>query len=487
MDITALTNAITLLRSETQERSISPERVGNLLQQLANLIKTTEEQAATQDEVDGIKNTALTDIATQVLSLANAITLKMTLTEMDGDTATRTFSLPVVDSAKAGIVSAADYNRVLSAINGIGTGAGITSEELAKFNRAASHFVRIGTESTFWVTSYDAEKEAAKLQYCADHNIWILYYFVKGSKFGYIEQYLNVATCTQTIHWNNAVKRRTITFTDDTRTEIAEVGQWVELSQFTKEEYDKLAWAASASNATFTSGESEKKKKFKIWLTLKCALSDSGAEYSCDIPLASADTMGVMSSADKIKLDALPTGEEISTLIERNNFNIKYLGHMGANSAPGEEAAAALNIVSDTKIKWIIYTYADYTAIIHQTHSSNSTTQDMYFAGSIHSRRTITFTDDTRQQISQVGAWKTVNSDIGINRSATTATIKMVHPLMESTAGLLSLTIGQANTSKAGLMTAANLQLLNSLNTQVTQLQETISNIQEQIQNLTNS
>ncbi len=487
MDITALTNAITLLRSETQERSISPERVGSLLQQLANLIKSAAEEAATQEEVNEIKNTALVDIATQVAALASSLTLKMTLTEMDGDTATRTFSLPVVNSTKAGIVSAADYNRVLSAINGIGTGAGITSEELAKFNRVASHFVRIGTESTFWVTSYDAEQEAAKLVFCADHNIWILYYFVKGSKFGYIEQYLNQATCTQTIHWNNAIKKRTITFTDETRTAIASVGDWIEQGQLTKQEYDNLAWAASASNATFTSGESEKKKKFKIWLTLKCAMNDSGAEYSCDIPLASADTMGVMSSADKIKLDALPTGAEINAIAERNNYNVKYLGNMGANSGPGEEAAAALDIVSDTKIKWVIYTYADYTAFIHQTHGSNSTTQDMYFAGSRYSRRTITFTDDTRTEISTVGNWTTIGADIGVNRSATTATIKMVHPLMESTAGLLSLTLGQANTTKAGLMTAANLQLLNSLNTAVTQMQETISEIQEEIQNLKGS
>ncbi len=419
MDITALTNAITLLRTETQERSISPERVGSLLQQLANLIKTADESGTPQQQIDEIVSNAIKNITVSASSNASAVTVVMTLTGLDGETSTKSFTIPVATDTKAGVISAADLNTILTAIARIGTGAGITSEELAKFNKVASHFVRIGTESTFWVTTHDAEAEAAKLEYCANPDIFILYYYVKGSLFGFIEQYLNGVTCTQTIHWSGTVKKRIITFTDDTRTEIGEVGEWTELAVMTAEE-----------------------------------------------------------------VLALATKNELSTIEGRNSFGIKFLGHVGDSSSTGEAAAAELAIVSDTKIKWVVYTYSSYTAMIHQTHNANTTVQNMFFAGSRQSRRTITFTDQTRTEIASVGSWATIGTDIGINRSGTTATFKIVQPLLDNTTGLLTLVLGQANTSKAGLMTAANVQLLNQIDSDVTDMKVDIETLQSDIQQI---
>ncbi len=425
MDITALTNAITLLRSETQERSISPERVGNLLQQLANLIKSTEEGAAKQETVDEINNTAIGNISAIVATTTTGISVTLTLTELDGETAKRTFSLPVATATRAGVISAADYARVITALNGLGTGVGITSEELAKFNKVASHFVRIGSESTFWVTTNDAELEAAKLEYCADPDKWILYYYVKGSLFGYIEQYLNAATCTQTIHWDNAIKQRTITFTDDTRTEIQVVGEWAEIKTLTVDE--------------------------------------------------------------KEKLDGLPNATGLKEMIEVDNFGIRFLGNVGSASSVGEQMAATAAIAGNSAIKWIIYTYSSYTAMIHQTHNSTTTVQDLYFAGSKHSRRTITFSDDNRTTISSVGAWTTISSDIGVNRNGNTATIKMVSPFQENAAGVLSFIIGQATTTKAGLLTADNLNKLNTIESWMNTAEQTLESLQSDINSLRSS
>jgi hypothetical protein len=136
--------------------------------------------------------------------------------------------------------------------------------------------------------------------------------------------------------------------------------------------------------------------------------------------------------------------------------------------------------------------------VIHQTHNATTTVQDMYFAGNRHSRRTITFTDNTRSAIASVGSWTSIGTDIGVNRNTTSATIKMVHPLMENTAGLLTLTIGQANDSYAGLMSRDNLRTLNYLSQrdgeitdalqemsqQITNLENTVQSLQNQINNL---
>lgn len=495
MDIINLTSQITSLRSETQERSITPERVGSLLQQLANLIKSTADSAATQDDIYEINDNAVANMRVAVTPTANGANIKLTLIELDGEELDKTITLPVASSTSAGIISAADYTAFKSG-SGNNSGSGMTEEERAILNSLASHFVKIGGTNVVWVTTHDAELEAAKLERCANPDIWFMYYYVRGSKYGLIEQNVCDDTCIQTIRWDSTLKQRVITFTDTDRTAISNVGDWTELHALTATEFGRFRNAASTVNASFTAGENSQKKKYKIWLTLHDVSGNISAEYDVDIPMASSETMGVMSAADKVKLDGMPDSEVLAA----DNFGIRFLGSMGSTSSAGEAQAATLDIAGNTNIKWIVYTYSSYTAIIHQTHNDTTTVQDMFFAGNRLSRRTITFTNAERTAISSVGAWTSIGTDIGVSRSATTATIKMPHPFMENAAGLLSLVIGQANTSLAGLMTADNLRTLNyvyeTVNTmletlldqagQITALNNEIESLQGQIDNMAN-
>ena len=500
MDITNLTSQISSLRSETQERSITPERVGSLLQQLANLIKSTADSAATQDDIYEITDNAVSNMRAAVAASANGVTVTLTLIELDGEDFAKTISLPIATANAAGLISAADYTALQSLISGggSGSGSGMTTEERAVLNNLASRFVRLGTNNGVWVSSHDAELQAARLEYCANPDIWFLYYYVQGSKYGLIEQHVCDDTCIQILHWDSAVSQRTITFANTDRTAISEVGEWTVIRTLTAAEASQLRNAAATTAASFTAGESSQKKKYKIWLTLRDVSGQVAAEYDVDIPLASSETMGVMSSADKVKLDALPDAATIAAALGRDNMGIHNLGYVGNASAPGETAAAALSIASDPAIKWVLYTYSSNMAIIHQTHTETTTVQDMYFAGNKHSRRTITFTDNTRTAIASIGSWTSVSTDIGVSRNKNTATIKMVNPFMENSAGVLALTIGQATKSLAGLMTADNLssleyavetvdELLVNLteaNTNIQSLQDSVAGIWDYIRNL---
>ena len=322
MDITNLTSQISSLRSETQERSITPERVGSLLQQLANLIKSTADSAATQDDIYEITDNAVSNMRAAVAASANGVTVTLTLIELDGEDFAKTISLPIATANAAGLISAADYTALQSLISGggSGSGSGMTTEERAVLNNLASRFVRLGTNNGVWVSSHDAELQAARLEYCANPDIWFLYYYVQGSKYGLIEQHVCDDTCIQILHWDSAVSQRTITFANTDRTAISEVGEWTVIRTLTAAEASQLRNAAATTAASFTAGESSQKKKYKIWLTLRDVSGQVAAEYDVDIPLASSETMGVMSSADKMKLDALPDAATIAAALGRDNM-----------------------------------------------------------------------------------------------------------------------------------------------------------------------
>ena len=106
MDISNLTSQITALRAETQERSISPERVGSLLQQLANLIKSAAESAATQNDIYEITDNALSNIRASVAATANGLSITLTYSELDGEEFPQTVTLPLASSEAAGVLSA---------------------------------------------------------------------------------------------------------------------------------------------------------------------------------------------------------------------------------------------------------------------------------------------------------------------------------------------------------------------------------------------
>ena len=419
-NITSITALITALRAETQERSITPERVGALLQQLANLIAN----CTTDTQFTPIYENAVLNIQGTVSRTANGMTLNLTLLDaLDVDTPVN-ISIPIATRAAAGVLSATDYAAIMDAISnvgaGSGTGSGMTEAERTLLNSLASHFVRIGAANGVWVSTNDAEVEAAKLEYCANPDIWFMYYYVRGSKYGLIEQHVCDDTCIQILHWDSGISQRTITFSDTDRTAISNVGTWTAMKNTT--------------------------------------------------------------AAEVTKLQGLP---DAATILA-DNFGIRFLGNVGAASSVGESTAATLEIAGNERIIWIIYTYSSYTAMIHQTHNGTTTVQDMFFAGNRLSRRTITFTSAERTVISSVGSWTAVGTDIGVSRSATTATIKIPHPFMEKTAGLLSLVIGQANENYAGLMTKENLRTLNYLDQTVETMFEDVNELKNDVTQLQN-
>ena len=482
-NINSITALITALRSETQERSITPERVGALLQQLANLIA----HCTTDTEFNPIYENAVLNIQGSVSRTANGMTLNLTLLDsLEVDTPVN-ISIPLATASAAGVLSATDYATIMNAVNNMGSSSGssMTDAERTKLNTLAAHFVRLGNEGDVWRSSASAEDEAKKLEYCGNPEIWVIYYYVVGSKFGLIEQRVCDDTCIQTLHWDSKILQRTITFTNTDRTAISDVGAWTEMALPTKNEMTLLAKAADYNSSTFAG--SEQNQQYRLRLTLQGIVAGLSKVLDVNLPAATTSAMGLMSAADKTKLNSLPSAADLAA----DNFGIRFIGHVGNASSTGENIAATLEYAGNTKLIWIIYTYSSYTAMIHQTHNGTTTVQDMYFAGNRLSRRTITFTSAQRTEISSVGAWTSVGTDIGVTRTDTTATIKIPHPFMEKNAGLLSLVIGQANATYAGLMTKENLRTLNYVDETVTtmfddvnELKNTISMLQSTIQGI---
>ena len=407
-NISSITSVISSLRAETQEASITPERIGALLQQLANIIANcatdaqlaeiqggSSEEGVSTNEFNALKNAAIVNIAARVTRNESGATITLTLTEGDDDTTAVNISLPLASSTLAGLISPTDLNT---------------------FTSLAAHFVQLGAPNGVWQATANAEEVAATIPYCNDPNKWVLWYYVVGSQYGYIEQSVCGNTCIQLLHWDKKVSQRTITFTDTNRTAISTVSAWSEMKLPTK-----AAW------------------------------------------------------------------ENLANMVELENMGIRFLGDVGNASSPGEEAAAQLAIASATRIKWIIYKYGSNVGMIHQTHNATTTVQNLYFGGNKHSQRTITFTNNQRTAISSVGSWSSVGTDIGVSRTATNATIKLVHPFMENNAGVLELTIGQANSYYAGLMTKENLSTLNYLNEQVNDMLITMGEMESAISALQDS
>ena len=127
-DISAITTLISALRAETQENSITPERVGLLLQKLADLLRgcatdsqvvpggTTPGEGASQAELDALKDVAVVTITPSINRTANALNVVLTMTEADGGTKAVTISLPMAGQAMAGVISGTDYVKIMNAI-----------------------------------------------------------------------------------------------------------------------------------------------------------------------------------------------------------------------------------------------------------------------------------------------------------------------------------------------------------------------------------
>ena len=127
-DISAITTLISALRAETQENSITPERVGILLQKLADLLRgcatdaevvpggTPPSGAASQADLNALKDVAVVNVAPSINRTANALNVVLTLTEADGGVKTVTISLPLAEQAMAGVISGTDYQTIMNAI-----------------------------------------------------------------------------------------------------------------------------------------------------------------------------------------------------------------------------------------------------------------------------------------------------------------------------------------------------------------------------------
>ena len=237
-NISSITSVISSLRAETQEASITPERIGALLQQLANIIANcaTDAQLAdiqggssgegvTTEEFNALKNAAIVNITSRITRNESGATITLTLTEGDDDTTAVNISIPLASSTLAGLISPTDLNT---------------------FTSLAAHFVQLGAPNGVWQATANAEEVAATIPYCNDPNKWVLWYYVVGSQYGYIEQSVCGNTCIQLLHWDKKVSQRTITFTDTNRTAISTVSAWSEMKLLNSKTWESVSlgtWA----------------------------------------------------------------------------------------------------------------------------------------------------------------------------------------------------------------------------------------------------
>ena len=208
-NITSITSVISSLRAETQEASITPERIGALLQQLANLIANcaTDSQLANiqvggstdgvdPEEFDALKNTAIVNIASRVTRTAEAVNITLTLTEGDDDTSAVNISIPLATATLAGVISPTDYTRITGIANKV---------ELE--NMGIRFLGDVGNASS------PGEEAAAQLAIASATRIkWIIYKY--GNNVGMIHQTHNATTTVQNLYFaGNKHSQRTISTT----------------------------------------------------------------------------------------------------------------------------------------------------------------------------------------------------------------------------------------------------------------------------------
>jgi len=134
---------------------------------------------------------------------------------------------------------------------------------------------------------------------CGDNKIaWLLFTFTSGGSIvtAMVHQTHNETTTIQTIFFTTRVSERTITFTNNQRTEVQSVGGWSTVTTL-------FGVNATSSNVMLR--------------LLNPLLKDSNGLYTLTLPSVNSSTAGVMTPEDKSKLDALPSSSEFNDLKTR--------------------------------------------------------------------------------------------------------------------------------------------------------------------------
>lgn len=134
---------------------------------------------------------------------------------------------------------------------------------------------------------------------CGDDKIaWLLFTFTSGGSIvtAMVHQTHNETTTVQTIFFGSRVSERTITFTNNQRTEVQSVSAWSTVTTL-------FGVNATSSNVMLR--------------LLNPLLKDSNGLYTLTLPSVNYSTAGVMTPEDKSKLDALPSSSELNDLETR--------------------------------------------------------------------------------------------------------------------------------------------------------------------------
>lgn len=123
IDTSAVTAVITSFKAETRENSISPFRLGSLLQSIVDLFRNCAAAGASTSSQTAIKTISFQWVKTQ-----SSLTLQLTLTDTGGETTQLNIPVPVVSSAQAGIMTSAQLASIGSSGSGSGAGTGTDPE-----------------------------------------------------------------------------------------------------------------------------------------------------------------------------------------------------------------------------------------------------------------------------------------------------------------------------------------------------------------------
>lgn len=119
IDTSAVTAVITSFKAETRENSISPFRLGSLLQSIVDLFRNCAAAGASTSSQTAIKTISFQWVKTQ-----SSLTLQLTLTDTAGETTQLNIPVPVVSSAQAGIMTSAQLASIGNSGSGSGSGTG---------------------------------------------------------------------------------------------------------------------------------------------------------------------------------------------------------------------------------------------------------------------------------------------------------------------------------------------------------------------------
>lgn len=183
-------------------------------------------------------------------------------------------------------VSSTDYHEYTRKRTSTGWG------EWKENESASSDIVDLGE----FARSAGGENKAATVEYAGNPDILMMKYTITGQGAAIIHQTVNDARSTQYLVLAGQWFTRYITFTDGTRTAIAQVTAW---------------WRTMPTNVEYNAGT---RRVRLVDYNRQHSLPENKATDGFELPLATQTTDGLMSKEDKVKLEGIDTSSSLRPL-----------------------------------------------------------------------------------------------------------------------------------------------------------------------------